>query len=240
MHGRCAMPNLKSPHRLGTLAAAAALLLLLTLLPSAAAVTEEEAKQAFQAAGCTACHRKGNIGYPWEDIVTRLKEANGKYKSLDELVAKEIGPLVEQRLGQKVETWDQLFQVMAQYVGKTPDDPNVAKTEQFLASLFAPSGGQPTETAKETATAQSPTSTEARKTETTTTTKTAAETSTGTSSKQTTTATKTGQEVGGAAGTGGSPTATTTKYKGISFTAAIGIAIAIIAIVVGFFLARGG
>jgi len=108
--------------------------------------SEAEAKSAFERLGCTVCHRSGGIGEPWEEIVSHFKASAGKYASLDDFVKAEISAEVKERLGRDARTWDELFTVMAQNVGKSRDDPGVRTVENYLASLlgFTPAPGTPT------------------------------------------------------------------------------------------------
>jgi hypothetical protein len=98
--------------------------------------SEAEAKSAFERLGCTACHRSGGIGNSWDEIVSRYKALAGKHASLDEFVEAEVYQKVKRSLGVEVRSWDELFQKMAQYSGKRPDDPGVKTVQSFLASLL--------------------------------------------------------------------------------------------------------
>ena len=98
--------------------------------------SEAEAKSAFERLGCIACHRSGGIGNSWDEIVSRYKALAGKHASLDEFVEAEVYQKVKSMLGVEVRSWDELFQKMAQYSGKRPDDPDVKTVQSFLASLL--------------------------------------------------------------------------------------------------------
>jgi hypothetical protein len=98
--------------------------------------SEAEAKSAFERLGCIACHRSGGIGNSWDEIVSRYKALAGKHASLDEFVEAEVYQKVKRSLGVEVRSWDELFQKMAQYSGKRPDDPGVKTVQSFLASLL--------------------------------------------------------------------------------------------------------
>ncbi|MEM2223159.1 MAG: hypothetical protein QXG74_01180 [Acidilobaceae archaeon] len=98
--------------------------------------TEDEARRAFEDLGCIVCHRSGGIAKDWSDIVKEFKEVYaGKYASLDELVAKEIGPKVKERGFGDPKTWDELFTLMSTLSGK-PGDPRVNIVKSYLASLL--------------------------------------------------------------------------------------------------------
>jgi hypothetical protein len=59
---------------------------------------------------------------------------------LDEFVKAEVSQRVKARVGDEPKSWDELFTVMAGYVGRKPDDPNVKVVESFLASLLQAPG----------------------------------------------------------------------------------------------------
>ena len=211
--------------RPATVAAAAALLAALLIPAIAGAVTEQEAKKAFEAAGCTSCHREGNIGLPWDQMVARLEQARGKYASIDEYVKAEAGPEVKTKLGQDAETWSQLMQIMATLVGKSLDDPNVAKVDQYLQSLFREGGGgqqaEPREKETGAATATSGAAPAAGSEETDT------------------AAAAGGAPAGGQGSQPGAATETGAQApEGISFAAGVGIAIIVIALVLGISLVK--
>ncbi len=109
--------------------------------------SEAEAKSAFERLGCIACHRSGGIGNSWDEIVSRYRALAGKHASLDEFVEAEVYQKVKSRMGIEVRSWSELFEKMAQYSGKRPDDPGVKTVESFLASLLgaqAPGATPPT------------------------------------------------------------------------------------------------
>jgi len=98
--------------------------------------SEAEARSNFERLGCTACHRPGGIGKTWDEIVAKYRGAAGKYASLDEFVAAEVYEEVKRGLGMETKTWDELFKLMSQLVGKSRDDPGVKAVEAYLASLL--------------------------------------------------------------------------------------------------------
>ncbi|MDT7865938.1 MAG: hypothetical protein RRE21_03310 [Desulfurococcales archaeon] len=119
-------------------------LLTSSILASLAQPSEAEAKSAFERLGCTACHMSGGIVPPWDGVVSMFRSASGKYPSLDEFVRAEISQRVKAKVGAEPKSWDELFTVMAGYVGKKPDDPNVRVVESYLASLLqAPGAATP-------------------------------------------------------------------------------------------------
>jgi cytochrome c551/c552 len=111
-------------------------LLTSSILASLAQPSEAEAKSAFERLGCTACHVRGSIAPPWDEMVSMFRSAAGKYPNLDEFVKAEISQRVKARVGAEPKSWDELFTVMAGYVGKKPDDPSVKVVESYLASLL--------------------------------------------------------------------------------------------------------
>ena len=115
-------------------------LLTSSILASLAQPSEAEAKSAFERLGCTACHMSGGIVPPWDGVVSMFRSASGKYPSLDEFVRAEISQRVKAKVGAEPKSWDELFTVMAGYVGKKPDDPNVRVVESYLASLLQAPG----------------------------------------------------------------------------------------------------
>jgi len=115
-------------------------LLTSSILASLAQPSEAEAKSAFERLGCTACHMSGGIVPPWDGVVSMFRSASGKYPSLDEFVRAEISQRVKAKVGAEPKSWDELFTVMAGYVGKKPDDPNVKVVESYLASLLQAPG----------------------------------------------------------------------------------------------------
>jgi len=115
-------------------------LLISSILASLAQPSEAEAKSAFERLGCTACHMSGGIASPWDGVVSMFRSASGKYPSLDEFVRAEISQRVKAKVGAEPKSWDELFTVMAGYVGKKPDDPNVRVVESYLASLLQAPG----------------------------------------------------------------------------------------------------
>jgi cytochrome c551/c552 len=115
-------------------------LLISSILASLAQPSEAEAKSAFERLGCTACHMSGGIAPPWNEVVSMFRSASGKYPSLDEFVRAEISQRVKAKVGAEPKSWDELFTVMAGYVGKKPDDPNVKVVESYLASLLQAAG----------------------------------------------------------------------------------------------------
>jgi len=111
--------------------------------------TEAEAKSVFEGLGCIACHRSGGIAKSWDEIVSKYRASAGRYASLDEYVRAEVSQEVKNKLGQDVNSWSDLFRVMSQLTGKSPDDPGVKTVESYLASLLgaqAPEVTQPPET----------------------------------------------------------------------------------------------
>jgi len=111
--------------------------------------TEAEAKSVFEGLGCIACHRSGGIAKSWDEIVSKYRASAGRYASLDEYVRAEVSQEVKKDLGFDVNSWSDLFRVMSQLTGKSPDDPGVKTVESYLASLLgaqAPEVTQPPET----------------------------------------------------------------------------------------------
>jgi cytochrome c551/c552 len=110
--------------------------------------SEAEAKSAFERLGCIACHRAGGVpARPWDEIVSHFKASAGKYASLDEFVKAEVAEEVKKRGYGEVGSWSELFERMAMFSGKRPDDPGVKTVESFLASLLgvqAPGATPPT------------------------------------------------------------------------------------------------
>ncbi len=99
--------------------------------------SEAEAKSAFERLGCIACHRAGGVpARPWDEIVSHFKASAGKYASLDEFVKAEVAEEVKKRGYGEVRSWSELFERMAMFSGKRPDDPGVKTVESFLASLL--------------------------------------------------------------------------------------------------------
>jgi len=99
--------------------------------------SEAEAKSVFEGLGCIACHRAGGVpARPWDEIVSHFKASAGKYASLDEFVKAEVAEEVKKRGYGEVRSWSELFEKMAMFVGKRPDDPGVKTVESFLASLL--------------------------------------------------------------------------------------------------------
>ena len=124
-------------------------LLLSSILASLAQPTEAEAKSVFEGLGCIACHRSGGIAKSWDEIVSKYRASAGRYASLDEYVRAEVSQEVKKDLGFDVNSWSDLFRVMSQLTGKSPDDPGVKTVESYLASLLgaqAPEVTQPPET----------------------------------------------------------------------------------------------
>ena len=124
-------------------------LLLSSILASLAQPTEAEAKSVFEGLGCIACHRSGGIADSWDEIVSEFRASAGRYASLDEYVRAEVSQEVKNKLGQDVNSWSDLFRVMSQLTGRSPDDPGVKTVESYLASLLgaqAPEVTQPPET----------------------------------------------------------------------------------------------
>lgn len=99
--------------------------------------SEAEAKSVFEGLGCIACHRAGGVpARPWDEIVSHFKASAGKYASLDEFVKAEVAEEVKKRGYGEVRSWSELFEKMAMFSGKRPDDPGVKTVESFLASLL--------------------------------------------------------------------------------------------------------
>ena len=99
--------------------------------------SEAEAKSVFEGLGCIACHRAGGVpARPWDEIVSHFKASAGKYASLDEFVKAEVAEEVKKRGYGEVRSWSELFEKMAMFSGKRPDDPGVKTVEIFLASLL--------------------------------------------------------------------------------------------------------
>jgi cytochrome c551/c552 len=119
---------------------AVGVLLISSILASLAQPSEVEAKSAFERLGCTGCHARGSIAPPWDEVVSMFRSAAGKYPNLDEFVKAEVSQRVKAKLPDEPKSWDELFTVMARYVGKNPDDPNVKVVESFLASLLQAPG----------------------------------------------------------------------------------------------------
>ena len=61
---------------------------------------------------------------------------------LDEFVKAEVSERVKAKLPDEPKSWDELFTVMAGYVGRKPDDPSVKVVESFLASLLQAPGAR--------------------------------------------------------------------------------------------------
>jgi len=99
--------------------------------------SEAEARSSFERLGCIACHRAGGVpARPWDEIVSHFKASAGKYASLDEFVKAEVAEEVKKRGYGEVRSWSELFEKMAMFAGKRPDDPGVKTVESFLASLL--------------------------------------------------------------------------------------------------------
>lgn len=97
--------------------------------------SETEAKNAFESLGCTVCHN-GRVATTWDGVVNLFKESAGKYASLDEFVAKEIGPRIKASGFGEPKTWDELFQLMSNLAGKS-GDPRVNIVKSYLASILS-------------------------------------------------------------------------------------------------------
>ena len=98
--------------------------------------TEAEVRSVFEGLGCIACHRSGGIAKSWDEIVSRYRDSTGRYASLDEFVKAEVSQEVKNKLGQDVNSWSDLFRVMSQLAGKSPDDPSIKTVQSYLASLL--------------------------------------------------------------------------------------------------------
>ncbi len=95
------------------------------------ALTVDEARQLFQRLGCTSCHN-GQTARTFEEAVLFIDGWRGKYGSLDEAVAAEV----EYFGGQRFESYDAMFNVMASNVGKTLDDPDVRSLYEFFKAVY--------------------------------------------------------------------------------------------------------
>jgi len=101
-----------------------------------AQVSEEEAKSIFDQLGCANCHGAG-VAPSWDEMIALFEDWATRYESIDEAIASEVK-------GVAASSYAQLMQSMATFVGKSPDDPDVKKLEEFFLQVFEQArGGAP-------------------------------------------------------------------------------------------------
>lgn len=103
-----------------------------------AQVSEEEAKQIFEQIGCTSCHNNA-VAPDWNGVLEILSKAQTEYGGDIDALARDIN-----YFGRKgaFNSWDELMQVMAQNVGKTMDDPDIQKLNEFYLAYMGVAGTQ--------------------------------------------------------------------------------------------------
>ena len=106
----------------------AGVLVAILLAGAAAALTESQAKQEFQAKGCTNCHN-GALAPTFEGVIKKLQEWAKKYNSLDEAVKAEAKNF---KMFRNAQSWDQLMNMMP---GMTPE------LKQFFEQVFQQAKG---------------------------------------------------------------------------------------------------
>lgn len=112
----------------------------------AAQVTEEEARQIFEQIGCTSCHN-GVVAPDWNGVLEVLSKAQTEYGGDIDALARDINYFG--RTG-AFNTWEELMQVMAQNVGKSLDDPEIQKLNEFYLAYMGVTGApQPEQPAEE-------------------------------------------------------------------------------------------
>ena len=118
-----------------------------------AQISEQEAKGIFERIGCTNCHGAG-VAPSWDEVLSLLRDWATKYDSIDQAVASEVE-------GVAASSYAQLMQTMATFSGRSPDDPDVKKLEEFFLQVFQEAGGKapPAETTTPAETTPSPTTT---------------------------------------------------------------------------------
>lgn len=120
-----------------------AVLALILAAGAAAAMTVDQAKQEFQAKGCTSCHN-GALAPTFDGVIKKIQEWAKKYNSLDEAVKAESKNF---KMFQNAQSWDQL---MSEMPGMTPE------LKQFFEQVFQQAkGGAGQATATTTAAAGS-------------------------------------------------------------------------------------
>ena len=122
-------------------------ILTLPIIHVVAQPSESEARQKFEALGCTSCHN-GGVAPTWDTITKDFKAWRGEYKSLDDAVRSEVKYFG----GQTFNSFDELMKTMAQNVGKDVNDPDMQIITQYLKTLYT--GGKQTTTTKTTQTTQ--------------------------------------------------------------------------------------
>ena len=121
-------------------------------LVATAQVSEQEAMQIFQQIGCVSCHN-GAVAPDWNGTLEMMQKVQTDYGGDIDAFARDVN-----YFGRKgaFNSWNDLMATMAQNVGKTLDDPDIQKlNEFFLAYAGVQAGGgqqaeQPAETQTQT------------------------------------------------------------------------------------------
>jgi len=121
-------------------------------LIATAQISEQEAQQLFQQLGCTSCHN-GTVAPDWQGTLEIMKKVQTEYGGDIDEFARNVNYFG--RTG-AFNDWNELMEVMARNVGKTLDDPDIQKLNEFFLAYAGVQPGaqeeQPADTATDTAT----------------------------------------------------------------------------------------
>ena len=114
-----------------------------------AQISEQEAMQLFQKLGCTSCHNNA-VAPDWNGTLEMLKKVQTEYGGDIDAFARDVN-----YFGRKgaFNSWEELMAVMAQNVGKTLEDPDIQKLNEFFLAYAGVQPGaaeQPAEQPAET------------------------------------------------------------------------------------------
>ena len=127
-----------------------------SMLALSAGLTREEAKNTFTNLGCTGCHN-GQTADEFDEILEEIESWAARYSSIDDAIRGEVTYFG----GKKFSGLDDLLETMAGNVGKTPDDPGIARLREFFVSEFekakAAATASPTESTMKTTSPQTTT-----------------------------------------------------------------------------------
>ncbi len=116
-----------------------------------AQISEQEAFQLFQQLGCTSCHNNA-VAPDWNSVLEMLQKVQSEYGGDIDAFARDVNYFG--RVG-AFNSWQELMAVMAQNVGKSLDDPDIQKLNEFFlayAGVQPGAGEQPAEQPQETQT----------------------------------------------------------------------------------------
>lgn len=108
-----------------------------------AQISEQEAMQIFEQIGCASCHNNA-VAPDWNGTLELLKKVQTEYGGDIDEFARNVNYFG--RVG-AFNSWEELMQVMAQNVGKSLDDPDIQKLNEFFLAYAGvqPGAGQPAE-----------------------------------------------------------------------------------------------